>query len=221
MDTLQYIVDKFKIDLSQKRMPIEIWNYGRVQMAALFHELGFKVGVEIGVEQGLYSEALCKYNPGVKLFSVDPWKAYRGYRDHVNQQKIDGFYESAKQRLAPYDCTLVKKFSLDAVKDFKDGSLDFVYIDGNHNFYNATADIWFWTPKVRMGGIISGHDFVVHRRPTGMHVVEVVYGYTSAYEIRPWFVLGSKAMEDGIIRDEARSFMWVNAPFKSPRRNQQ
>ena len=48
---------------------------------------------------------------------------------------------------------------MEAVKQFKDGSLDFVYIDGNHTFEYVINDIAEWSKKVRKGGIISGHDY--------------------------------------------------------------
>jgi hypothetical protein len=37
----------------------------------------------------------------------------------------------------------------------------------------------------------------------------VLQGYTEAYRIKPWFVLGAKQADDGEIRDRWRSWMWV------------
>jgi hypothetical protein len=99
--------------------------------------------------------------------------------------------------------------------------LDFVYIDGNHNFENCTMDISKWLKKIRVGGIIAGDDYTVWRRPTTMHVVEAVNGFTNAYNIRPWFVLGTKAILEGQIRDKSRSFMWVKTIFPRRIRNSQ
>jgi hypothetical protein len=188
-------------------------------MAELFHELGFTVGVEIGVREGLYSEVLCQKNPELKLFSIDPWEAYEGYRNFDKPEIMKNYYAEAKARLAKYTCVLVKKMSLDAVKDFEDHSLDFVYIDGNHNFQNCTNDICEWTQKVKYGGIISGHDYIQHTRPNEMHVVQVVNAYTNAYDINPWFLLGSKDKVEGQVRDKDRSFMWVNEPLLGIGRN--
>jgi SAM-dependent methyltransferase len=211
MDALTYIATKYGLNL-HARSPIEIPNVGRNDLARLFHELAFQRGVEIGVEQGLFSQVLCQQNPGVQLFCVDPYKAYRGYRDHVNQQKLDGFYAAAQERLAPYRATFVRKFSLVALEDFADGSLDFVYIDGNHDFQHCTNDIAEWSKKVRPGGIIAGHDYVRYRLPNQIQVVQAVNGWTDANEIAPWFLLGTQAKVEGEIRDTARSFFWVHDP---------
>lgn len=222
MDTQNYILNKFNIHIGPERvrMPIEIPNIGRDNLPALFKELGFKNGVEIGVRGGEYSVLLSE--AGMQVYGVDPYTSYHGYWDHTRQGTFDAFEAQAIERLKPYaDYRFVRKFSLDAVKDFADGSLDFVYIDGNHNFQNCTNDIIEWTKKVRIGGIIAGHDYVKHKKPTHMHVVEVVQAYTDAYDIKPWFLLGTKEVVEGQIRDKERSFMWVNLPIARPGRNSQ
>ncbi|RJR26972.1 class I SAM-dependent methyltransferase [candidate division WWE3 bacterium] len=118
------------------------------------------IGAEIGVEQGVFSEIICLNNNVKKLYSIDAWKSYRGYRDHVRQQKLDSFYELSKMRLAKYNCEIVRKFSKEAASDFIDGALDFVYIDANHEYAHVQDDIMLWVKKVRVGGIVSGHDYV-------------------------------------------------------------
>lgn len=192
-------------------MPIEIPNTDRVTLAELFHELGFSIGAEIGVEQGVYSEVLCQKNPGLQLYCVDAWQAYKGYRDHVSQEKLDGFFEATQARLAKYDCHFIRQFSMDAVMHFPPNTLDFVYIDANHTFRHFTDDIDAWQKVVRPGGILAGHDYCKRKDSSGyqVHVVEVVQAYTQAYHISPWFVLGSKDIKDGQFRDRPRSWMWV------------
>lgn len=220
MDALTYIGAKFDLEeqiararAGTQKLPIEIPNTNRDTLARLFMLLEFQRGVEIGVERGLYSEVLCRENPGVRLSCVDGWKAYRGYRDHVSQEKLDRFYLETQERLKPYKgVTLIRKFSTEAARDFANESLDFVYIDGNHNFENVTADLAAWSPKVRPGGIIAGHDYALHHWPNQIHVVHAIHGWTRAYDIRPWFVLGRQAKIDGELRDDARSFFWVHEP---------
>ena len=64
--------------------------------------------------------------------------------------------------------------------------------------------------KVKKGGIIAGHDYIRRNRPTFTHVVEAVHAYTTAYDIKPWFVLGSRDKSLDPNRDKARSWFWVN-----------
>lgn len=212
-DTEIRIANRFGINLNEhRRMPIEIPNIGRDGFAGVLAELGFNVGAEVGVEQGVYSETLLKANPNLILYCVDAWKAYRGYRDHTTDSKLQRFYETTVQRLAPYEgrFNIIRAFSMEAVKAIPDRSLDFVYIDANHDLMNCVQDIHQWSKKVKIGGIIAGHDYADQKKPTNMHVYEAVHAYTRAYAISPWFVLGTKAIVDGVIRDEARSWFWIN-----------
>lgn len=197
--TLEYICKKFSVRLqpdsdhrcNYQSMPLEI-SLNREGLAKLFAELGFTKGAEIGVEQGEYSEVLARNIYYTNLFLVDAWKAYKGYRDHVSQSKLDGFLEAVKARMKRFDAdgkriVIIRSFSVEAAKEFDDGSLDFVYIDANHEFSHVVADLAAWVPKVRVGGIVSGHDFFTSGGP--YHVPYAVRGFTEAYKISPWFVL--------------------------------
>ena len=214
MDTLQHILSKYNISYDGKTLfPIIISNFNRIDLARLTKELNFKVGVEIGVAMGHYSEQLCIANPEMQLYSVDPWTPYRAYRDYTRKIKIDGLYESAKARLAKYpNCKMVQKFSMDALKDFEDESVDFVYIDGNHRFEFVTNDIAEWMKKLKIGGIMSGHDYTNVKKPSNTQVFEAVNGYTHAYSISPWFTTGY-VMEANKDKDGSRSWFWVKEKY--------
>jgi predicted O-methyltransferase YrrM len=136
----------------------------RLELAQFLRDSGYKVGAEVGVFDGYYSEILCQQIPDLDLYSIDPWQAYPGYGDHMNQKRLINAYELAQVRLKPYPrCQLVKKFSIEAAKDFVDGSLDFVYIDANHGYGHVKEDLKAWTPKVREGGVVCGDDYYMMR----------------------------------------------------------
>lgn len=211
LSELEFILSKYSLSSDTKRMPIEIPNVGRDDLAYLFAELDYKGGVEVGVEQGLYSEVLCEANPQATVYGVDPWTAYHDYRYHVTQSKLDGFLEKTKIRMKPYDnYRIIRKFSLHAVDDFYDGSLDFVFIDGNHTLPFIIMDLIEWSKKVRVGGMVTGHDYRKSKRIRSQnHVVYAVQCYTQSYRIHPWFLFGRKGKVSGEVRDDARSWAWV------------
>jgi len=210
MDTQEYIIKKWNIDPTQRS--VEIPNITRETLAKLFAELGFKIGVEIGTYKGEYAEVLCQNNPDLKLYCVDPWKAYEGKNTTFTDQGLaDACYQETVKCLAPYNATLVRKFSLDAVNDFALDSLDFVFLDGNHEFRQVVDDISEWEARVRHGGIISGHDYIEPRnRNHYIQVVPAIHGYCNAYDIRPLLIVGRKFTKDlGEIRDRNRSWFYV------------
>ncbi len=213
ISTQEFIVQKYKLKFGRRDALVTIPNMGRAQLAQLFAELGFRKGAEIGVLEGGYSEVLCQANPMLELFSIDPWKASAFEPDQIGiytQKQFDAFYKAAKKRLAKYNCQIIKKESQQAALDFKDESLDFVYIDGNHDFVNVANDLNTWAKKVRVGGIISGHDYAHFPSQRRNHVKRVLLAYTQSYGIKPLFIVGADAVRRrGVIRDHFRSWFWV------------
>ena len=96
---------------------------------------------------------------------------------------------------------------MDAVEDFEDNSLDFVFIDGAHDFKNVAMDICEWAKKVRPGGIVYGHDYkrwnprsYVGKRYT-VDVKDVVQAYMYSKGINPWFALENEIPDPKFGRD--------------------
>ncbi len=163
-------------------LPFTCWiETSRQQLAELFSELGYKLGAEIGVRQGLNSEALLKTIPGLKLICVDPWTPYA----RVNQGRQDSFYRHALGRLSGLNAEIKRMTSMEAAKEVADGSLDFVYIDGLHTFDDVIMDLIEWSKKVRVGGIVSGHDFYFFYQGG---VVQAVSSFTAAHNITQWYI---------------------------------
>lgn len=208
MNTNEWILDMFKVAPGR---PCEIPGINRDTLAEVFARLGFDKGAEIGVEKGKFAEVLCKANPNLQLTCVDPWQHYAGYRDSIDNLELEGFYQQTQERLKGFNVTFLRMTSVEAAQQIEDKSLDFVYIDANHEFQYVAQDLALWTPKVKAGGIIAGHDYMVYEktRHTPLHVIYVVKAWTEAYHINPWFVAGSKEKPPGVLRDRVRSWFWV------------
>lgn len=172
-----------------------ILNASRRDLAAAWAGLGCLQGAEIGVERGEYAERLLRAIPGLRLLAVDAWTAYPGYREHVTQAKLDGFYALTCERLAPYGAQIVRAFSVEAARLVADGSLDFVYLDANHARAHVEADLAAWGPKVRRGGFVAGHDY---GRSSVGQVREAVNAWAATHGIRPWILAA----------DRSPSFVW-------------
>lgn len=175
----------------------------RIDLARHFNNLGFNVGAEIGVADGRFSEALCKSIPGLKLYCVDPWTTYKGNRRGGGKQQHDANFASAQARLLPYDAHLLRGLSSSMAPTILDGSLDFVFIDGNHDYEYVLEDLFIWSKKVRKGGIVSGHDYY-HFNNSG--VIEAVDAYVYEHDIDLQII--------GEVRKHARDddqpcFWWV------------
>ncbi len=193
--------------------PFTIPDCGRDELPEFFKQMGYKVGAEIGVYKGEFTEKFCK--AGLKMYAIDPWLAYVGAgRTQQKQDRQDFLYGHTKRTLAPYpECKIIRKTSFEASKDFKDGSLDFVYIDGDHRFKYIAEDIVEWEKKVRRGGAVSGHDYFC-TDPQANNVLcqvgAIVDAFVKAYQIGDFYAFGrSKPLEQEAKNDRYLSWMWI------------
>jgi hypothetical protein len=200
-----YLIRKFSISPQRLRapMPIELRDFHRNDLAALFAELGFKRGAEIGVAEGNYSEVLLKANPECELLLVDIWSAYAGNPQNKSNEKHEFAYNETVRKTKNYKHVSIRQgYSMDVVDGIMLGELDFCYIDASHLFDDCVMDIIEWSKRVRSGGIVSGDDYYAldQKRWVGGGVVEAVQAYVNAHQISPWFVFqGHKSVD----------FMWV------------
>jgi hypothetical protein len=143
-------------------------NQGQLHLIKLLKPLKMTGSfVEVGTWQGDFACHILGFLECTKLYCIDPYKYFTDdiYKDSMNLQlKGDhgnNLYESTKQRLektAPGRVQMIRKTSLEAVNGFEDNTLDFVYIDANHDYEHVLEDILAWYPKVKEGGILAGDD---------------------------------------------------------------
>lgn len=148
-------------------------------------------GVEVGVLRGGTSQTLLTFCPNLTLHMVDTWGSvpYRDKRDKASKiTDWDGIKASAKAVHEQFAtrCHMHPVESKQAAKSFADGSLDFVFIDGQHDYQSVKADIKLWRPKIKKGGFISGHDY--HRRwPGVVKAVRESFSKFSTGKDATWF----------------------------------
>jgi len=121
------------------------------------------IAVEVGVLEGFNSKLALSFIDFEKYYLVDPYKEYEhkdlGQLDKINQKEWDNIYNKVIERFSnEKNVEIKRKTSIEASKDFKDESVDFVYLDGDHSREGVLLDLRSWFPKVKKGGYIAGHD---------------------------------------------------------------
>lgn len=120
-----------------------------------------KTGAEVGTERGKYAEKIAAV--AEQLYVVDLWSNYPGYREHVSDEEYNEILEDAHRRLDKFGVRFIRDTSISASLIIEDESLDFVYLDANHEPHFVLEDLMVWYRKVKPGGIVAGHDY------TGRH----------------------------------------------------
>jgi len=54
-----------------------------------------------------------------------------------------------------------KDYSYNVIDQFEDGEYDVIYIDGAHDYDSVLQDIELYYPKIKSGGLICGHDYMM------------------------------------------------------------
>ena len=123
--------------------------------------------VEIGTWKGMSAVYMAVeiINSGkkIKFDCVDTWE-YIWKDDEITDidySKYDNLFNIFLKNIEPVKSiiTPIKEISWEAAKHYNDNTLDFVFIDAGHDYASVIKDLNAWYPKVKIGGIISGHDY--------------------------------------------------------------
>lgn len=130
-------------------------------LSKVINKKGFETGAEVGVHRGRTTGYILRKCPKLKLlYAVDLWDIppkecsdqYNGWNFNHAKREFDratSNYKSVK---------VLRKVSWEAASFVEDNSLDFIFIDADHSYQSVKKDILAWTPKLKDGGMVSGHD---------------------------------------------------------------
>jgi len=176
----------------------------RVNFPEFLKSIGCRTGAEIGVNRGGYTMIFAKYLTGT-FYAIDPWVCWPEYvcsggayrrKDHPGSiEKTEEAYQAAVNRLVKHNhVRILRQTSVQATIGIPDESLDMVYIDGNHLYPYVIIDLWGYWPKLREGGIMSGHDL------NFSSVTKAVLEFVAKANVRYWYVMENES---------PTSFFWI------------
>jgi len=121
-----------------------------------------KTMAEIGAYAGEGTEVFARYCNTV--YAIDSWDVGKeisngSIHEHKNLMTED-VEKAFNERVKEYPGVVkLKMYDMEALGYIDEQSLDFVYIDAEHTEEEVRRQITMWLPKLRMGGIMGGHDF--------------------------------------------------------------
>lgn len=160
-----------------------------------------EIGSYLGRSTAYVAERIKWRLAPIEFHVVDTWRgsanepAMRETLARFNDDLYDQWQQNmSRAGVLPYVIPH-RMTSLEAAATFHDGSVDWVYIDGDHSYESVKADILAWRPKVRRaskahhGGTLSGHDI---DRPDVRRAVEEVFRGRWRRWQGSWIVDGGK-----------------------------
>lgn len=128
----------------------------------------YKTLIEVGVWEGdslsILTKLLVKNNKNdFRVFGIDLWQSPPDMVKKYGEERMANAFNTCRKCLKEKKIDhLIELMVIDSVKGaefFEDKSVDYVFIDADHSYESVLADITVWYPKVKEGGIISGHDY--------------------------------------------------------------
>lgn len=161
---------------------------GKVFRWHFVHDLcvkhGWTYGAELGVSDGKFTHYLVKSLPNIRMISVDLWQPQPGNDKIAGGESYetwdhDKSYREFLEKIKPFKdrVTVHRMLTTEAASKVMDGSLDFVFIDACHSFDCVIEDIKNWSPKVKDGGMVIGHDWPwpsVHKAVESIYPTEKI-----------------------------------------------
>lgn len=149
--------------------------------------------VEVGIWQGrstIYlADLIRRSDKPIFFYAFD---TFEGSAEHTQDIKaiagqgktLEGIF---RDNLAASGCKdyvkAIKQDSVNASKRFEDGTLDLVFLDGDHTYEAVKADINVWLPKIKPGGLIAGDDY----QPSWPGVIKAVDELLPRRSVTGWW----------------------------------
>ena len=129
-------------------------------------------GAEVGVWEGRLSQQLLAARPLLTMHLIDRWKHPEPGDSYASsgaitatlpQSRYDEAYQATQDRMLPYVITkrvaIRKGDSWEIGLSYDVDYFDFVFLDADHSYNGAYRDLMAWSPRVKPGGYICGHDY--------------------------------------------------------------
>ena len=128
----------------------------------------FSIGIEIGVNEGNFSERILEIVQPKKLYLVDPWKfeageSYTAGEIIKDQKTLDVRFQNVSKKFTNEikngQIVIKRNISEEILFKFDDNYFDWIYIDGNHFYEFVKKDLELCYPKLKDDGFITGDDY--------------------------------------------------------------
>jgi hypothetical protein len=171
---------------------------------AMYHDLFRGAGIEVGVAWGHNANQILA-NPAVSLlYCVDPWSRPEEEPLDAAHTSTETMYLEAIKFLKPVKdrVEIYRTTAQRAIELFTPGSIDFVYLDGDHRYEAVRWELINYRNLLASGGVLAGHDYC------GLcsGVMKAVDEFRREYQHREFILTDEDSVADG---HSIRSFAFI------------
>ena len=127
--------------------------------------------VELGTHWGFSFFAFCQavhaLGLATRCFAVDTWRGDE-HAGWYGEEVFASVREHNERRYSAFAGLMRATFD-EAAREFPDGSIDLLHIDGRHFYEDVRHDFELWLPKLSRQGLVVFHDTAVRERGFGVH----------------------------------------------------
>ncbi len=121
-----------------------------------------EIGSWKGCSTSVMASVLEKHNGGGVVYCIDTWKGSSTGSEVFEEASNTDVFSIWRNNMKLVGLDEITKplimTSQEAAQILDDESFDLVFIDADHAYSSIISDIKLYLPKVKPGGIISGHD---------------------------------------------------------------
>ncbi len=179
----------------------------RDNFGAMCEERGLQIVAELGVQSGRFSDGFLYTAPSTKKYIlVDTWEQRQNYSDaaNVNNARQEQLYQQTMKRLGPYkhqgtELQVLRMYTTEAAKKVPDDSIDFIYVDARHDYCGVLEDIEAWWPKLKVGGIMAGDDYLTAKEQLSLK--------NDVYDANDdWAICSDGSRHEGAVKGAVKHF---------------
>jgi hypothetical protein len=155
--------------------------------------------IEVGTWRGKTSRQILERCHNATLYMIDRWECPTTDDSYFNsgsetarlpQAKYDEAYDICFYLALKHGkrAQIIRSDSVAAAAGFEDGTVDLIFIDGDHSYDGVKRDILAWKKKVKRGGWLGGHDYAHPDQGEVKRAVDELIGAVELGDNRTWWV---------------------------------
>ncbi|NJO18193.1 MAG: class I SAM-dependent methyltransferase [Thioploca sp.] len=119
------------------------------------------VCAEIGTFKGYFAEKILYFTNPKKLHLIDPWTDLKyDATPNEGENRYQNVLELLNREINFGQVLIHRGYSHEVCSNFEDNYFDWIYIDGSHEYEFVKKDLEIYYPKIKVGGFITGDDYM-------------------------------------------------------------